>query len=100
MSHLRELFSCSHTAIASTDYQSRAFCREPVIPIISVHSILRSDHVFGIKGEFPPSGHRTEGVFEVRLETRADALLQRFASGKDAGPGPDEANIRADFKTN
>ena len=91
MRHLRKLFSRSHTAVAATDYQSRAFCREPVIPIVSVHSILRSDHVFGIEGESPPSGHRTERVFEVRLETRADVPRQGFASGKDAGPSPERS---------
>src|SRR6185503_17513318 len=98
MRHLLELFSRGHTAFPAANDQSRTFHPEPVIPIVSLHGILRSDHVFGIEGEGPPSGHGTEGVFQVRLETRPDALRESFASGKNAGPCTDKANICAAFK--
>lgn len=95
--HLFHLFSRGHAAVGPAGRQSWATGGKPLLPILTLQPLLRSHHVFGIKGEPPAVVAFLERVLKIRQQAWTDTHSQSAPGRKSSGPGADEPDIRIDL---
>jgi hypothetical protein len=95
-SHPLEVFGGGDAALCAANEKGRTDGGEEIVPMIAAEGVLGGDHLVRLEGEGPTVGSLAEGIREVGGEALANFGYEVFASGRDAGPVEDEADVVGD----